>query len=155
MQAVGIYEWYRPTIRSTLLRPLLTASAILAVGAVLLAFGMTAAPGRLRVLLVTLGGVATAAGPILAVSYLYRALVDDAYLVLRTDGLVLSQCRQLTFLPWDELVAARALSQTQLSLCRKDASALVLTGAYGRDAGVLAQRINHLRCKALLQLPPT
>ncbi len=151
-----VVEWYRPSQRRAIVRVVLLASTLVTVGGLTLSLSLRATAGEpsLAAVAAVLGGLAVLAGPLVATLGLMRILVDDEYLLLRSDGVVLVRGRAQTFVAWSDLSGAMPAAEVGgVALQRTVGPPLIVRGPFDDlDPATLARRLNHVRRKALMNL---
>lgn len=81
---------------------------------------------------------------------MFRILRDDAYLAIRTDGVVFQASSRETLIAWSELARARwDEAQGGLVLERREGEALVVARRFAGIAGpALAEKVERARRRA-------
>jgi hypothetical protein len=151
MSPVVILDWYRTDPWPRMRRLLIAGPAILSLGGLVVAVSFaTRQPERVRSTAAVAGLVIVASGASLLLGGMFRILRDDAYLAIRTDGVVLRSLSGETLLVWSELARARwdALS-AELVLERTEGQPIVVTQTFARIGGPeLAEKLELARRRA-------
>lgn len=153
-----IIEWYRPDPRRQLTRVCVPAAVAVSLGimCVAAALNMGTLEPWLRAVLGAIGAGCSVGGPIYAVVGLRRALDDDRYLALRSDGLQVNGRDGSTVVPWAALNNATWDAQAHaLRLEIEDADPWLFPQRFAGIRGdALAERICAVQRKALMNLLP-
>jgi hypothetical protein len=148
-----IVDWYRVDSGPRMRRVLVTGSSLLTLGALVTAVSFLARQALdVRVAATAVGFVLVAWGALFTVAGMHRILREDAYLAIRTDGLVLQSSSGETHLAWDALDSARWDSAgSALVLERRQGDAIVVARPFARiDGAALAGRIEQARRRAAM-----
>jgi hypothetical protein len=153
-----IVQWHRPDPRKQIYR-------IWGLGVMLIMLGLVCASLALaagqflgtnfRIALALIGASCTIAGPLSSVIRLLREMRDDTYLALQSNGLLVVDEGDATFVCWRELKLALVKQE------RGDGAFLEIECHEGEPIEVhqqfsdislseLCKRINHVRTKALM-----
>jgi hypothetical protein len=152
---IRIVDWYRADPWPRMRRTLLTGPAGLTLGALAVAVSfLTSSSQELRAYAAGSGLALVAGAAIFTVASMHGILRDEAYLAIRTDGVILQYASQQTFVGWDALARARwDAMRNELVLDRAFGGPLVIGRAFARISGpALADRIEHARRKAAMGL---
>lgn len=152
MAPVVILDWYRTDSWPRMRRLLIAGPALLSLGGLVVAVSFaTRQPERVRSAAAVIGLVIVASGASLLLAGMFRLLRDDdAYLAIRTDGVLLRSTSRETLLVWSELARARWDAQSaELVLERTAGQPLVVTQAFARIGGPeLAAKLELARRRA-------
>jgi hypothetical protein len=148
----AMLEYYRVDSMRRMLRALIIGPSLLAAGSVILALALVVAkhsePGRWA--LVAVGSVCTVGGPIFLIASLHRILREEAYLALRTDGVLYHRGAERELLAWDTLEKVRWDPEASvLRLERRTGDPWLIAERFaGIDGPALAKRMEDVRRKA-------
>src|SRR5689334_16089050 len=125
----AMLEYYRVDSIRRVARALVIGPSILLLGAILVALSIVvsryAEAGRW--VLGVAGAICTAGGPIYVIFKLHRALREEAYLALRTDGLLYHRGAERELVAWDAIEKVRWDAEAQvLRLERREGEAWVI-----------------------------
>ena len=148
----AMLEYYRVDSMRRMVRALVIGPSLLLAGSVILALALVVAKhsetGRWA--LVAVGSVCTVGGPIFLITALHRMLREEAYLALRTDG-VLYHCGAMReVVAWDTLEKVRWDAEAGiLRLERRTGDPWLIAERFaGIDGPALAKRMEDVRRKA-------
>lgn len=150
-----VVEWFRPPVWGRLLLAWLVATGLLGVGVTSIALawdGTGRVPEWAQWVAGVVGAICTVAGATGGIFGIMRMLArEDAYLLVRTDGLVLADPGGgQTFIPWRGM-ASIALEQGHLHVEREDAEPLRVRARFmGITPEALLERLERHRRHALL-----
>ena len=132
-----IIEWFRADPWPRVRRVLLIGPGLLTLGGLVVAGSfLTRQPLSIRIDAAVVGLVLVAAGAIYTAFGMHKILRNDVVLALRTDGVVLQRADVETFVPWDELTAARwDASRGELVLARVTGEPIAVPRAFARTTG--------------------
>lgn len=146
-----ILDWYRTDPWPRMRRLLIAGPALLSLGGLVVAVSFAARqPERVRSTAAVVGLMLVASGASLLLAGMFRILRDDAYVAIRTDGVVLRLLSRETLLVWSELARARWDAQSaELVLERTEGEPIVVTQTFARIAGPeLADKLERMRRRA-------
>lgn len=156
-RATAILDWYRADAWPRMRRVLVVGPALLSLGGLVVGVSFTTRePELVRSLAVMIGMALVAAGAGFTMAAMHRILRDDAYLAIRTDGLVFRLASLETLVAWDDLARARwDEARGELALERTpgdggvERAALVVPRRFAGIAGdALVQKIEQARRRA-------
>jgi hypothetical protein len=145
---VRMLDWYRVDPRSRMRRVLVAGPALLSLGGLVVAVSFaTRESAAIRELADVAGLFLVASGAGVTMLGMYRILRDDAYLSIRTDGVMLHTSSLETFVGWDELARVRwDGGRAALIFERRESDAMVVTHRFATiDGPALAERIERAR----------
>jgi hypothetical protein len=154
-------EWYRPDQGRRVLRIWALGVAMVASGALcaIIALRGLGSLGQVvpvaRGALAIVGALCVLGGPLLCIVRLLRAMREDDYVALQSNGIVIARGGEVELLSWSELDTIEHLSEPSeaLLLKRRDGELHELGEAFaGIDLALLGRRISHLRSKVLMDL---
>jgi hypothetical protein len=101
---IRMREWYRVDRSSAIKRALGASAVLMATGSLVVGLSLLATRSpALRVVAAVVGFVSIAGGPILAFLGLRGPLVEELYLAMRDDGLVLHFEAPEVVIPWEAI----------------------------------------------------
>jgi hypothetical protein len=151
MAPVVILDWYRTDPWPRMRRLLLAGPALLSLGGLVVAVSFAARqPERVRSAAAIVGLVLVASGASLLLGGMFRILREDAYLAIRTDGVVFRSLSRETVVVWSELARARWDARSaELVLERTAGQPIVLAHPFARITGsALADKLELARRRA-------
>ena len=154
---VRMLDWYRVDPRSRMRRVLVAGPALLSLGGLVVAVSFaTRESAAIRELADVAGLFLVASGAAVTMLGMYRILRDDAYLSIRTDGVMLHTSSLETFVAWDELGRVRwDGARVALILERKEGDPTVVTHRFATiDGPALAERIERARRRVAMGMDP-
>jgi len=154
---VRMLDWYRVDPRSRMRRVLVAGPALLSLGGLVVAVSFaTRESAAIRELADVAGLFLVASGAAVTMLGMYRILRDDAYLSIRTDGVMLHTSSLETFVAWDELGRVRwDGARAALILERKEGDPTVVTHRFATiDGPALAERIERARRRVAMGMDP-
>jgi hypothetical protein len=146
--AARILDWYRTDPWPRMRRVLIAGPALLSLGGLVVAVSFaTREPRVVRSVASVVGLALVAGGASLTLGGMFGILRDDAYLAIRTDGVVFQASSRETLLAWSELARARwDEAQGGLVLERRDGEAFVVPRRFAGIAGpALAEKVELAR----------
>ncbi len=150
-----VVAWFRPERGRALIRVWIIAASLVCLGVVLVAMTRvdTLSHGA-RVTLGVLGALAVVGGPLGAVLGFQRAIGDETYLMLRSDGVLFCDRGRERFIGWSEIDDVLVDATTGcLSLVSVAYGTLALSERFGGVAPrELRDRILTIRRRALMGL---
>ncbi len=153
MATALILDWYRAEAWPRMRRILVGGPALLSLGGLVVSVSFAARqPPGVRSIAAVVGLALVASGAGLTLAGMFWILRDDAYLAIRTDGVVFRSPPRETLLLWDDLARARwDEAQVALVLERKEGEDLVVPRRFAGIAGpVLAEKVEQARRRASL-----
>ena len=132
-------------------RVLVAGPALLSLGGLVVAVSFaTRAPHDVRAVAAVVGLALVAGGASLTLAGMFHLLRDDAYLAIRTDGVLFHSSSAETLVVWSELARARwDEARGELVLERRAGEPLVVARRFARIAGVaLAEEVERARRRA-------
>jgi hypothetical protein len=152
-----IVEWYRADPWPRMRRFVLIGPALLTLGSLVVAVSfLTHQPADVRTAATMVGFALVASAALVTTIGMSRMLRDrdDAYVALRTDGVVLRTNGRETLVPWHELAAARwDAARAELVLERDGADEVRTACRFARVSGrELAERIARTKLRAAMNL---
>ncbi len=147
----AILDWYRTDPWPRMRRVLVAGPSLLSLGGLVVAESLaTRQPAGTRAVAVALGLALVAAGAGLTLFGMFRILRDDAYLAIRTDGVVFRSPPRETLLLWGDLARVRwDEARVALVLERREGEAFVVARRFARIAGpALAEKVEQARRRA-------
>ena len=151
----SVVEWFRPPVWGRLLLAWMIATGLLGIGVTAIALawdGTGRVPDWVQWVAGVVGTVCTVAGATGGIFGIMRMLArEDAYLLVRTDGLVVADPRGgQTFLPWRGMPVI-SLEEGHLWFGREDAEPLRVRARFmGITPEALLDRLERHRRDALL-----
>jgi hypothetical protein len=148
-----ILDWYRVDPWPRMRRVLVAGPALLSLGGLVVAVSFaTRQPQATRSLAVVVGLALVASGAGLTLAGMFWILRDDAYLVIRTDGVAVRLPPRETLLLWSDLARARwDEARVALVLQRCDGESVVVARRFAGIAGPeLAAKVEQARRRASL-----
>jgi hypothetical protein len=145
-------DWYRVDAWGRMRRVLIFGPLLLSLGGVVVAVSFaTRVSAATRDVAHLAGMLLIASGALVTMIGMQRILRDDAYLSIRTDGVMFHTSYE-TFIAWDDLVCARwDVLAHALLLERRGAEAVVVAHRFATIAGpALAERIEQARRRAAM-----
>ena len=137
---------------------LVVGAGLITLGAIIMAFSfITRHTSDFRSVATTVGLACTIAGGLSAVIGMSRALREDTYLVVRTDGLVTQSAGKETLFRWGDIEKIRVGEDARtIVVLRTDGSSVVVADQpfAGTDATSLAGELDGMRRKASWNLLP-
>lgn len=149
-------EWFRPLAVRRLAAVWLVAGVTVALASLLIglaAHRLIDVSEWVRLALVIAGAVGVIGAPLYYVVAMFRALSEEVYLLLRSDGLLYQSRRGRTFIAWQQLVQVEIdeASGHLVLHTEDDAAPLVLAERFlGIDPPALVRRIKETQRRALL-----
>jgi hypothetical protein len=151
-----ILDWYRTDPWPRMRRLLIAGPALLSLGGLVVAVSFaTREPQEVRSAAAVVGLALVASGASVLLAGMFRILRDDAYLAIRTDGVLLRSPSRETLLLWSDLARARWDAKLgELVLERKGGEPIVAGGRFARIAGpALAEKLERARRRAAMGMP--
>ena len=148
-----LVDFYRADSWPRMRCVLIAGPVLLTLGALVVPVAFaTREPAAMRELADIVGLLLIAGGASLTMAGLHGLLRDDAYLALRTDGVLFQSASLEAFVPWDDLVGARwDGARPALLLERRGGEVVVVPRRFARlDGPALAERIERARRRASL-----
>jgi hypothetical protein len=157
-RAVRILAWYRVDPWPRMRRVLVAGPAALSLGGLVVGVSFaTREPRDVRSMAVLLGLGLVAGGAGFTLAAMFHLLRDDAYLAIRTDGVVVhaSQRSAETLVAWADLSRVRwDERRLELVLERANGDAVVMNRMFARISGsALAEKIEQARRRMSMGLP--
>jgi len=146
-----ILDWYRTDPWPRMRRLLIAGPSLLSLGGLVVAVSFAARqPENVRSAAAVVGLALVASGAGVALVGMSRILRDDAYLAIRTDGVMLRSLSRETLLVWSELARARwDAPSAQLVLERTEGDPIVVGDRFARIEGpALAEKLELSRRRA-------
>lgn len=151
-----IVEWYRLDQSGYIARVLGLGAVFVALGSFMVAAGIApiAFPGGAPAALFFVGIAFVAGGPLFSIFGLRRLMNDDAYIALRTDGLLVNLPDHEELVPWTDVSEVLFDPPSQrIALAREGAAPVFVSGRMaGITPAALAARIKDVHRKALFGL---
>jgi hypothetical protein len=150
---VHMVNWYRVNPWKRMRVVLIVGPVLLSLGGLVVAVSFaTRAPASLRELSDVAGMLLIAGGALVTMLGMHRILRDDAYLSIRTDGVMLQAASTETFVAWDDLTSARwDAARLAVLLERREGDAVVVGQRFATiDGPELAERIEQARRRAAM-----
>jgi hypothetical protein len=145
---VQMLDWYRVDAWRRMRRVLVAGPALLTLGGLVVAVSFaTREPASVRELADIVGLFLVAAGAAVTMAGMHRILRDDAYLSIRTDGVMLHSASLETFVAWTDLERVRwDGARPAILLERREGDAIVISHRFATiEAPALAERIERAR----------
>jgi hypothetical protein len=150
---VQMVDWYRVDAWPRMRRVLIAGPALLTLGGLVVAVSFaTREPASVRELADIAGLFLVATGAAVTMAGMHRILRDDAYLSIRTDGVLFHAASVETFVAWDDLRLARwDAGLPAIHLERRGGDAIVVAHRFAAIEGpALAERIERARRRAAM-----
>ena len=151
MAPMVILDWYRTDPWPRMRRLLIAGPALLSLGGLVVSVSfVTRQPESVRSTAAVVGLLLVAGGASLLLAGMFRILRDDAYLAIRTDGVVLRSESRETLIVWSELARTRWDARSaELVLERTAGQPIVVAHRFARIAGpALADKLELARRRA-------
>jgi hypothetical protein len=148
----AMLEYYRVDSTRRVVRALVIGPALLLAGSLILAAAIVI--GRhsevFRWIVAAIGAVCTVGGPVFVIAALHRILREEAYLALRTDGILYHRGLERDLATWDSLEHVRWDPDARvLRLERRQGEPWLIAERFaGIDGPALAKRLDEVRRKA-------
>ncbi len=151
----NLIEWYRIDRTESMRRVLIAAGGAMATGSFVVGLSfLTRQPEGMRIVAAVIGFVCVVMGPLIAIVGLRGSLIEDLYLVVRVDGMVIHLEAPETMVSWHDIerIVHDPVAQAVVLRMRSGEQSRLTRPFAGITMEALARRLDECRRKADFQL---